>query len=258
MSATDYLYRTLGSLRNLWPAGKPHTFMDHEVSESMAIADHMLARGLDEFEVAQFIDVSCNHRKVKFPEFIGALRKLSDAGSRVADQYRNTGAALQMGDRHDMVGDYELAAVNYILAYLHNDDRGFMHMAKEIEGRNARRDADGYADAIYWLAESEGDPAQSLQEMQDIKLRTNLAINVYPEEYYQDLIKVMNENSDIRKAARADFLVYRAAAAVRLDLDRSRAWKMHLDGLQEGPTDQVFKNPYIRDTFVREPVTKDI
>ena len=249
MSATDYLYRTLGSLRNLWPAGKPHEFMGHDIADSLAIADHLIAEDRGEIEVAQLIDASYANRRVKMPQFIAALRKLSDAGSMAAGNYRNTVAAMTMGDHHDMGGDYELAAINYVLAYLHSHDRGFMHMAKEIEGRNAHRDAEGYGNAVYWLAQSEGDPAQLLEEMLELKRRTNLALNYYPEEYYEDLIRGMDENPDIRRAMNADFLIYRSAAALHFNLDRDRAWGLYMDGLRSGPTEHALANPFIRNAF---------
>lgn len=252
MTVSETLSRTIGKLRRAWH-GPPPTFMGHELTDPQAIAQEICANGTDEEQVRQFLGMSLENRNINKVEMILALRTLMEHGSEIAEKFRNTGIALGMGDYHDMGEDYTLAAIQYTIAYLHGQDPGFYHMATEIETRNRPRDANGYMDAVHFLIEMPDDPKQALDSLPD-----EATVGHYRPEYFEELAKAMADNPEIRQALRADFLVYRAASAVRHGLDRSRAWGMHMDGLFAGPTEHINANPYVRDAFHDRSLDREI
>ncbi|MCB1840181.1 MAG: hypothetical protein H6858_09205 [Rhodospirillales bacterium] len=251
MTATEYLTRTLGRLRRAW-SGTPATFLGRPLSDPQAIADDLVEQDADEEQVRQFIRLAIGRSDVKKVDMIIALRTLMEHGSEVATISRNTGYAMAMGDIHDQVEDYLLAAIEYSIAYLHKQDSGFYHMASEIETRNRPRDAQGYMDAVYWLANMPDDPAEAINSLPDDKIT-----GYYPPKYYEELAQALQEHPEIKQALNADFLVYRAATAVNHGLDRNRAWSMHMDGLRSSPTEHVLDNPFVRQAFDRTLAEQD-
>ncbi|MGB3213480.1 MAG: hypothetical protein WBC26_01795, partial [Alphaproteobacteria bacterium] len=168
--------------------------------------------------------------------------------------YRNKSLSITMGDTHEMSEEYTLAAIQYTVAYLHGDDRSFYHIANEVEVQNKPSDTLGYRQAIQFLSFLPDDPESVERLPQQLHERSMIS---YPPAYYMEIVKAMADHPELKQAIRADFLLYRAAAAVHHGLDRSRAWGMHLDGLRAGPTDQGSKNPVIRDAFQYDRHTKE-
>lgn len=252
MSVSETLGRTIGRLRRAWH-GPPPTFMGRDLGDPQAIARDLCDQGADEERIKEFLGLTLGGKNINKVEMILALRTLMEHGSEIAGKFRNTGIALGMGDYHDMGEDYPLAAIQYTIAYLNGQDPGFYHMATEIETRNRPRDANGYMDAVQFLIDGADDPAQLIGSIPEEKI-----IGYYKPEYLEELAKAMADHPEIRQALRADFLVYRAASAVRHGLDRSRAWGMHMDGLLAGPTEQINANPYVRDAFHDRSLDREI
>lgn len=245
MTAKDYLSRTLGALGRAW-SRSPATFLDHDIRDPQTIANRMVEMNLGEEDVRHFLEAVQSYKKVDPIQLTLAMRTLMENGSELAAEYRNRGLTIAMGDHHDMGEDYTLAAIQYTIAYLHGDDKSFYHMANEVEVQNRPRDQAGYENAIKFLSFMPDDPQSLALLAEELP---ELGEGVYPPAYYEEIVKAMRDHPELKQAIRADFLIYRAAAAVHHGLDRSRAWTMHLDGLRAGPTDHASKNPVIREVF---------
>lgn len=253
MTAKDYLSRTLGALGRAW-SRSPATFLDHDIRDPQTIANRMVEMNMGENEVRQFLEAIQSYKKVDPLQLTLAMRTLMENGSELAAKYRHRSLSIAMGDYHDMGEDYTLATIQYTIAYLHGDDKSFYHMANEVEVRNRPRDQQGYEKAIKYLSFIPDDEKSLPLIAQELP---ELGEGAYPPAYYEEIVKAMHDHPELKQAIRADFLLYRAAAAVHHGLDRSRAWGMHLDGLRAGPTDQALINPVIRDAFQYDRHTKE-
>ncbi len=245
MNIKDSVMSGLSALKDAWTT-KPKTFMDMELSNLDAIADHLISRGLMESEVEDFIDHTRGNDTVDPYDRIVALSKLGDAGSESAEIFRNTQAAVSAGQRHETFNDYTLATLQYTIAYLNKNDRGMYYIAQAMEDENLGKDFHGFGEAIQYLCETDDTPEQILENMPDREGGAR-----YTQAYYDELAQTMEENPDIKAALRGDLLVYRAVAALHQGKDRSRAWGMYQDGFREGTTDHVLGNPMVKDAFAQ-------
>lgn len=243
MTTSAYLTKTLTRLRQAW-AGAPPEFMGHPLTDPQSIAHALVEQDAGEDKIRDFLRQTIGNRKINNIHMTLALRTLMENGSKIAAKFRNSGISTTMGDYHDQGEDYPLAALQYTIAYLHGQDSGFYHMASEIETFSHSRDAQGYMNAIHYLTHMDDNPHEAIENIPE-----NLIKGAYPPEYYDELAKAMKDHPQIKQAISADFLIYRAAAAARHGQDRSRAWRMHIDGLRAGPTEHALKNPFVRDAF---------
>lgn len=243
MSFKDSLLSGLTALKDAWKV-KPKTFMNMDLSDPEAIADHLISRGAIESEVEDFINHTRGNDIVDQYDRVTALRKLSDAGSETADVFRNTHAAIGAGQRHEAFRDYTLATLQYMIAYLNDHDTGIYYIAQAMEDEKIGRDFQGFGEAVKYLCETDDSPEQILKNMPEQESGA-----LYKQAYYDEVAQAMHENPEIKTALRGDLLVYRAVAALHQGKDRSRAWGMYQDGFREGTTDHVLGNPMVKKAF---------